>query len=246
MLSRFRSLFSPPKKRDTGEAEQRLKNEGFDLLFKEDNTSAIKADYADLLTLVDIVRDVRPNFVLEYGTGWSTYILATTMARMNPQSRLSVVELDPKWIEVSRSRIPDDAMRIVRFEDVKPQLTIVNAPADIATNRWYGGKPGKKPERVGIATITFPALHSQSPDLIFLDGPAPDQVPGYQGIRADSSFSEISTIVSDPIFMKGNFTICVDGRHAQCAFLKNNLEPDYSVEIREKQKFSIFRPSVSS
>ena len=94
---------------------------------------------------------------------------------------------------------------------------------------------------IRIATVAFPELYALTPDLIYLDGPDRKQVAGYTGSCPEGEI-EIATIVSDPLFMKGPFTVCVDGRPAQSAFLKANLPPTYDVQINWLRKTTVFRP----
>jgi hypothetical protein len=239
MLGRLRGL---PREFRQAQARKHLLSEGYDALFHSDDSGAYPPEFSDLWSLVKILRETQPTHVLEYGSGWSTYVIAETLARMNSGARLTVVELDRHWLDIARSRITGEAASIVSIPKPEAKILIYGSVAGVEVSGWYGRLSRSRLQRIGVATVAFPALYALTPDFIYLDGPGRKQVAGYFGSCREFGEMEIATIVSDPLFMKGPFTICVDGRQAQAAFLKANLPSGYDVQINWLRKTTVFRP----
>ena len=178
--------------------------------------------------------------VLEYGSGYSTYVLAKTLQSVG-KGRLVSIELGDEWRKISAGHIPADLADRVDFIVPQPsiRLALLQLPA-VNTSLWFE-KKSKSPRRVGIATISFPEIYDLAPDIIFIDGPDARQIPGY----LDSATQEmLPAVVSDPLVFlsKAKPIICVDGRREQCAILSANLPPDYKTVIHEEQRFTFFYP----
>lgn len=220
-------------------AKETFRAEGYTALFQADETGALPPDFSDLWLLREAVIASKPSIILEYGAGYSTYVLTETLNRLG-KGKLYSVELDRGWKDLAAARIPPHLTAIVEFLSPEPKIKISNAP--LAGFDLFK-KKSKKPRRVAIATVTFPELHSLNPDFIFVDGPAQGQVPGY----ADHVTSEMLTpIVSDPLVFcqRQRPTICVDSRREQTAFLGATLPEGYQTKIHESetQPFAFFYP----
>lgn len=218
-------------------ARGRLSSEGYDQLFVDNEVHAIPPDFSDLWLLKEIILAVKPGLVLEYGSGYSTYVIAKTLQRIG-KGHLLTIELGKEWLQISSSRLPPDLLPIVEFITPDPVIRPVNSLLPGADIGWYQ-KPSKHGNKVGIATIAFPAIETLQPDLILLDGPDPSDVPGYSDPTSGEVFP---TIVSDPLIFERRKqpVICVDGRRAQCSFLDANLLKTYNVTVWQAQLFTCF------
>ena len=81
IINRFRSL---SRQVSYSRARQKLMSEGYDGLFQPDDLEAHPPEFDDLWSLVNIVRDVQPVNVLEYGTGRGRSRFALMAAMLRP------------------------------------------------------------------------------------------------------------------------------------------------------------------
>lgn len=221
----------------TEQASKALRSEGYIAIFASEINEAIKPHFADLWLLAQAIRKSRPELVLEYGSGYSTYVIAETLRQIGRGQMISI-ELDSEWLAISKARLPSPLQQIVEFRTPRPETRITKAA--LPGLDWPNVK-STKPRSVGLATIAFSELHDIRPDFVFLDGPGRGQVPGYM----DTITGEpLPIIVGDPlVFAQTSKSVfAVDGRREQTAFLEANLL-GYEHDINEVQRFSIFRPA---
>lgn len=110
---------------------------------------AIPPDWNDLARLHRLVREERPDRVLELGSGWSTLAIAKALADNGHGSLLSF-DADASWAEVNARTIPDD---------LKSRCEVRHGPSKV---RALGPVPVLEHE--GVPSEAF--------DFIYLDGPA--------------------------------------------------------------------------
>jgi len=225
-------------------ARATFRQAGYDRLFQPTIATELPPNFLDLALLRDAVLEAKPSLILEYGSGYSTYVFAKTLQSLG-QGRVISIELGEEWQKISESHLAPDLVERVSF--IKPQPTIrlasLRMPGD-APDLWFQ-KRSKAPRRTGIATVSFPEVHDLTPDFIFIDGPDSRQIPGY----TDSVTQDLlPAIVSDPFVHLGKSKpiICVDGRREQCAILSANLPPNYRTVIHEEQRFTFFYPPAAA
>ncbi len=220
-------------------AREGLLSEGYDKLFDQNENGVIPPNFADLWLLREAALSTKPSLILEYGSGYSTYVLAKTLKSIG-RGKIISVEVGPEWAAITEARLTPDLRPFVEFVSPEPKIRMAMSPVPGNPDLWFK-KKSKKPRRLGIATITFPDLHDLTPDFVFVDGPDGSQVPGYCDSATDEN---LPPIVSDLLLYvrKANPFICVDGRREQCAFLSANLPSDYKVKIHEAQMFTCFNP----
>lgn len=221
-------------------AREGLKAEGYDALFRPSSGDQIPPDFADLWLLRGAVLSAKPSLILEYGSGFSTYVFAKTLKSIG-HGRVISVELGPEWRRISEARLVADLAPFVEFVSPEPKIRMALALLPGANPDLWFKKKSKTSRRLGVATIAFPELYNLEPDFVFIDGPEPSQVPGY----VDSLTNEhLPSIISDPLVLasKKSPLICVDGRREQCAFLSANLPAKYQSKVHEDQMFTFFCP----
>ena len=221
-------------------ARERLKAAGYDALFHQSAGDEIPPNFADLWLLREAVLSAKPSLILEYGSGYSTYVFAKTLESIG-HGRVISVELAPEWRRISEARLLPDLAQFVEFVSPEPKIRMAMALLPGCNPDLWFEKRSKKLRRLGIATIAFPELYNLEPDFVFVDGPDPSQIPGY----VDSVNNErLPPIVSDPLVLasKKSPIICIDGRREQCAFLSANLPADYKAKVYEAQRFTFFYP----
>ena len=172
-------------------------------------------EFADLCRLHYLVLSRKAINVLEFGSGYSTAIMADAMRLLSPhfaawahaQIRADApfhvysVEEEQRFLEISRRRLGDE---------LQPYATISRSSVDVMLhdNR--------------IATV-YTRLPDISPDLIYLDGPS--QFATTQEINGISFNRQARMPMSADLlrlefFLEPGTLVVVDGRTANARFLK--------------------------
>jgi hypothetical protein len=94
-------------------AEAQARALGLDRLFVERPADAFPPTWTDLLLLYRLVRERRPDHVLELGSGCSTAILAQALYE-NRRGTLYTVDVDQHWLDVALSYVPKAAQAQVQ------------------------------------------------------------------------------------------------------------------------------------
>ena len=190
----------------------------------------------DLVRLHQLIRKRKSFTILEFGLGYSTLIMADALAKnerdwnnleRKPELRnrylfqLFSVDTSTEWIDVVKTKMPDDLRNRVHF-----QLS--------------GVKIGTFQSQICHYYRELPDI---VPDFIYLDGPAPKDVEG--SINGLSFQCDERTVMSgdlllmEPIFLPGTFII-VDGRTNNARFLERNFSRNYSVRWSKEEDVTTF------
>jgi hypothetical protein len=191
------------------------------------NKEPYRPEWDDLSTLFALVRQRKVTQPLEFGCGFSTVLIAhalvlnesdwgtytrSELRRGNPYIH-HVVDDEPDFISLTKSRIPPALSRYVAFHFSRVRMTTF---ADrICTE--------------------YELLPNVCPDFIYLDG------PGGGGFSAQGEINGISTrdidrpnmacdILRMEHFLLPGTLILVDGRTANARFLKANLQREWRHE----------------
>lgn len=217
------------------QCKEKLKKAGYDKLYADAENDAFPPEYFDLWTLATEINRIKPKHVLEYGSGWSTYIIAETLNRIGGDWKITSVELDENWKKVTESRLGN----------LKSNVDLISPSSEIwlcgskPLNKgglWYRSEKGGK-RQFGIASIVFPELHTLSPEFIYLDGPGGEQVEGFRDAIDGKPFKPM---VADPLFIKNGYTMVVDARRANCAFLAANFNRKFTSKTHHANHFTVF------
>jgi len=173
----------------------------------------------DLARLHWLALSRRAPCVLEFGSGYSTLVLAHAMAllsssvpveaqqlfRQDPLFHVHSVDEDQRFADVARSRIPSQ---------LQPHVSIRQSGVEVVT---FQGR---------IATL-FSDIPDVSPTLIYLDGPSQfastGSVNGFTTRRRDA-FPMAADILAIEHFLAPGTLIAIDGRAANARFLQANLQ----------------------
>jgi len=108
--------------------------------------------------LVEVVREIRPSAILEFGSGTSTVILASLLAEMHGEGlRLLSFEQDPAWAEHTRGALAERGLEGTAHVMQLPVGERENAP------------PGFL-----LSDEATELLAGLAPELVFVDGPTLD------------------------------------------------------------------------
>jgi hypothetical protein len=201
-----------------------------------DFTAPYSPDLEDLVRLHKLARTRRVTTVLEFGTGYSSIILADaldknrkeigqteefTNLRRNSPFELHIVDGSKEWIEVSASRIPEHLRRYCTFHHSTCSIGTFN----------------------GRICHYYDSLPNICPDFIYLDGPAVDQIRGtVRGIHFnhnDRTVLSADIAAIEWLLLPGCF-ILVDGRTNNARFLRENLQRNWCYSHNPAGDFHTF------
>lgn len=214
----FKTRRSGRRFRNQSRAERYLHAEGLVPLFLQGEQSAMPPNATDLDFLHRVVRRKRPACVLEFGSGNSTIAIAHALrknhgeagGRMGGQTAGVIYSVDSNafWLDNTRRKLPDELHRFVHLLAGKPEVTIFD----------------------GELCHLFPELPNIQPDIIFLDGPASEDVVGaFHGLGFTlENGRRRPQLAADPLLYEGSLKpgalIIVDGRDANTRFLRRRLK----------------------
>lgn len=201
-----------------------LSRESFDSLLAEANfvrgdnlhEPPYEPESDDLYFLYAFVRETACLAVLEFGSGWSTFALAQGLlenfetladsyAVRHPNPfRLMTVDASSEWLQISLQRLTPAQRKLVEPVHSVPRLV----------------------EYRGAYATLFDHIPTFVPDLIYLDGPDPDQVEGsIAGFHLAETHGlpmAADLLRIEPHLWPGT-VIVTDGRTANARFLRDRF-----------------------
>jgi Methyltransferase domain len=174
-------------------------------------SGALPPSYYDLWYLSYQIRQLKPVHVLEFGVGYSTLIIAATLAR-NGSGTLTSVDANRDWLEATRDALP---------VDLHPYVTLVYAPLEVT--KAY---PEACHQYLFTPTVT--------PNLIYIDGPDPHDVPNWTG----------KPIAADPLPIESRLpagtVMIIDARLENVSFLRRHLKRRWTMKTDQIFKITMF------
>lgn len=156
--------------------------------------------HVDLLNLYWTVRRRKPRIILEFGIGDSTIFMAEALKR-NGSGTIIAIEANKQWLNHFHSRLPEHLSSFVMTQFSELEATT------------YKGEPCHR--YVDAPTV--------KPDLMYLDGPDPRDVPGWP--------EDGHPIAADPLYLEPSFPpgfrLIVDTRLKNCEFLERHFTRKY-------------------
>lgn len=141
-------------------------------------------------------------------------VLAEALSR-NGQDQLYTIDANEHWLDVAQKGFPDRLRERVRF---------IHSPLEAV-------------EHAGEVCSRFTKVPDAAPDFLYLDGPAPGDVPGWPQGKA--------VCAADPVLLESRFApgfcMVVDGRTENVAFLKRQLRRNYAVRHNDMFKLTTFQ-----
>jgi len=180
-------------------------------------------DIDDLVRLHQLVRERRAFTVLEFGTGYSTLVIADALAKNADDFAASDAEVE---------LLPADAFRVFSVDASEAWLATAMAriPSGLQTHVVATHSPVRAGTFNGQLCHFYDRLPNAVPDFIYLDGPDSRDVGGaVNGL--DFSHRERTVISADLLLMEPTFVpgmmVLVDGRTNNARFLANNFRRTY-------------------
>ena len=188
------------------------------------NSNLYKPEIDDLFFLYSLVHEKAITSILEFGSGWSTCVLALALqenlehfgaehkshVRHPNPFLLLTIDASEEFQKIALSRIPQQQLLNIHAVVSTPMLTKFN----------------------GVICHIFDDLPNFSPDLIYLDGPDHDQVKGeIEGFKYLASFTQPmgADILAIEPFLWPETIIVTDGRTANARFLATRLERQWQI-----------------
>jgi hypothetical protein len=193
-----------------------------------DGVEVYPPNYPDLFSLYSKVISSRSLAVLEFGSGWSTFVFALALQENKDRDlgkvgsirhpnlyQLMTIDCENRFMKLAVGRIPRDLTVKIHQIETKAYMSVLNDQ---------------------ICTL-YQNLPAFTADFIYLDGPdcGPDQilgdVDGYSinyghGSKAYGLPMSADLIRLEPHLWPGTI-IVTDGRGANARFLKNNFRRNW-------------------
>jgi hypothetical protein len=182
-------------------------------------------EFNDLYFLYKTTRESHAVSILEFGSGYSTLIFAIALYQnylhfgqeylkkcTHPNSfQLLTVDASPYFLETSIKRIPEEIQKFVTAHSSQVELFEFGGAGGQIVNRWID-------------------LPNFSPDLIYIDGPDPEQIPTeIKGYKYNNfSLPMSADLLQREFFLWNGTQIIMDGRGANAEFLRRNLKRDWN------------------
>jgi hypothetical protein len=193
-------------------------------VYNSENSSLYEPEIDDLYFLYSLIKDKCITSILEYGSGWSTYVMAIALQENfldfglehaqiirhpNP-FRFMTIDASSKYQDSAMNRIPVDSKKNILPITAIPNLTSLD----------------------GAICHQFDFIPNFAPDLIYLDGPDHDQVIGsIKGFEYKKSFTQpmgTDLLMIEP-FLWPETIIVTDGRTANARFLASRFKRNWQI-----------------
>lgn len=228
------------------EAKKCLDQVGVLDLLVEGNTSEIDPEWDDLARLHMLVKERKPFQILEFGSGFSTIVMASALRDYWEEYKMIISEKPdheivktwdkPSIVSVETSeKWKKNSEKKIREVDLTEFSQIIISSVSIA-------------EIEGQVCHLFNELPDIVPDFIYLDGPDPSDVQG--NINGLSFQNKKRTVMSADVLkfestLLPGFFMIIDGRSNNARFLERNLQRNYKVNYHKKSDVTIFELNES-
>jgi hypothetical protein len=193
-------------------------------VYNSENSNLYEPEIDDLWFLYSLIKDKCVTSILEYGSGWSTYVMAIglyenfldfgveharTIRHPNP-FKFMTIDASNKFQESAMNRIPVDSRKNILPITATPNLIVSD----------------------NAICHQFDFIPNFAPDLIYLDGPDHDQVIGIvEGFEYKESFTQpmgIDLLMIEP-FLWPETILVTDGRTANARFLASRFKRNWHI-----------------
>ena len=225
-----------PEVKNRDEAAEYLKNNGLELIVDASAEAELdvneklvtrepfKPDLIDLCRLHRFLIENKRTTVLEFGVGWSTWVLADALSKLkskfsvgikalrrNNPFELHVVDDEPEFIRIAEARIPDHLRNIISFNEKSAIMGTFN-------------------DRICTYYESIPHI---SPDFIYVDGPnqfsVKSDVFGWSTRHKDMMPMSADLLCIEHFLTPGTI-IVFDGRAANARFFRSNIQRNWEYQ----------------
>jgi hypothetical protein len=195
--------------------------------------SAYEPELDDLFLLHSYIIKFRRMTVLEFGTGWSTLVMAnaikynkikysnyTKNLRLNNAGEVHTLDNEKAWLGNTK-KITSKYLKFIKYHYSEAKMDLFN----------------------GRICTSFKKLPKINPDFIYLDGPDQFNIKGSKnGINLNhNDFMPMSCdLLKIESFLKPGTIIIVDGRAANSRFLKSNFQREWKYSYNNTNDQHVF------
>lgn len=179
----------------------------------------------EVLTLIRILKQYKPNHILELGTGigCSTELMAFTL----PEASIYTVEQNQRCIDIAKTMIPDSMHERIYFKHAK--VGILKPLFEISPWQYW---------------LSYTAFDWRNPDFILIDGPGP--MLGKATDDEGQAWSGLAELPGGDIFnmlplMKEGTIIYIDKRKYMVLLIKRFLSQYLEIMEEDKTGHIIFK-----
>jgi hypothetical protein len=223
------------------EAREYLQEQGCTAYLQEGLDEELSPQWDDLARLYSLLRKRKPFKILEFGSGFSTLVMAYALKKnwddyMDLLLQNGNKKSEPKFAKPhlvaleSSKKWKDNSVRKVKEAGLNEFVKIKYSEVEID-------------EHYGQICHYYKELPDIVPDFVYLDGPDPATVTGkinglsFQNLRRTVMSGDI--LKYESTLLPGFFMI-VDGRSSNCRFLNRMLQRTYDFNYHEKADVSTF------
>jgi hypothetical protein len=220
------------------EGQQLLEDAGIADILRKGHVDEITHKWDDLARLYKLVRERKPFQIIEFGSGFSTIIMASALKqnweayldiladrqsfRQYEQPSLVSIESSQKWQNNTRQKIEETGL--VDFSEIIFSTVTIG-------------------EYQGQICHFYNQLPDLVPDFVYIDGPDPATVQG--NINGLSFQNPKRTVISGDILkyestLLPGFFMIVDGRTNNARFLQRTLKRDYEIQYHSEADVTTF------
>lgn len=197
-------------------------------------------DWKDLFRIQSLVAILQPRATLEFGSGLSSLVIASSMhelAEQNPSEEFTFISLEESEEYVhSTNDLLSSLGKLSNFT-----VEVVHSVPRIQLVA----------ERIATTSVPYPDI---SPDFVYLDGPSPAaRYPsaGFNGFKSGGvdGFPMSGDLLLVEYFFKPGAVILVDGRTANARFLRDAFRQDWWYlhdEEEDVHYFQLVEPPLGS
>ena len=191
----------------------------------------IEPNFNDLARLLKICQNFKPINILEYGCGFSSYVFHHYLTKDYPskiskKKHLQIIEVHNKYLNLTVNRFKKNDSNI---EIILEECRVVRDKYRDDGSHFY------------LANYNF------IPDVIYLDGPDPNDIEKSFFSRLNQRVPISSDILKIESWLMPGTVLIVDGRNANVRYLKRsftrnwdwdtNLTNDCSIAILNEQPY---------
>jgi hypothetical protein len=181
-------------------------------------------EFSDLYYLYKTTRESYVVSILEFGSGYSTLIFGIALYQnylqfgqdylrecRHPNAfQLLTIDASPYFLKTSLERIPEEVQKFITPHSSQIELFEFGGPGGQIVNRWED-------------------LPNFTPDLIYIDGPDPEQITTkINGYKSENfSLPMSADVLQREFFLWHGTQLIMDGRGANAEFLRINFKRDW-------------------
>lgn len=202
-----------------------------------DQKQSYDPDINDCVNLYNTILKTKRLCVLEFGSGWSTLVIAKALYDLKKKYLqkvkkirkqdifcLYVIETSLKWKKITLSRIPNY---------IKKEIKIKIGVSNVLMSKYKNS-----------ICSTYKKIPNCNPDFIYVDGPHIKDIKGNINninFSKNNDFTPMSgdLLMLENIFIPGTI-IYIDGRKNNFYFLKNNFKRNWKSQIDKKNDICTF------